>query len=45
MKVKIEIDCTPEEARAFFGMPDLSAAHAVMAKGLEARIAGGDRHH
>ena len=23
MKVNIEIDCTPEEARAFFGMPDL----------------------
>ncbi len=39
MKVKIEIDCTPEEARAFFGMPDLSAAHDAMAKGMEARIA------
>ena len=24
MKVKIEIDCTPEEARAFCGMPDLT---------------------
>lgn len=39
MKVKIEIDCTPEEARAFFGMPDLSAAHDAMAKGMEQRIA------
>ncbi len=39
MKVKIEIDCTPEEARAFCGMPDLTAAHAAMAKGLEDRIA------
>ena len=38
MKVKIEIDCSPEEARAFFGMPDLRAAHEAMAKGLEARI-------
>ena len=39
MKVKIEIDCTPEEARAFCGMPDLTAAHEAMAKGLEARMA------
>ena len=39
MKVTIEIDCTPEEARAFCGMPDLSAAHEAMAKGMEARIA------
>ena len=39
MKVKIEIDCTPEEARAFCGMPDLTAAHEAMAKGMEARIA------
>ncbi len=23
MKVTIEIDCTPEEARAFMGMPDV----------------------
>ena len=27
MKVKIEIDCTPEEARAFFGLPDLRPVH------------------
>ena len=29
MKVNIEIDCTPEEARAFMGLPDVSALHAV----------------
>ncbi len=23
MKVSIEVDCTPEEARAFFGLPDV----------------------
>src|SRR5437868_1199614 len=23
MKVNVQIDCTPEEARAFFGLPDL----------------------
>lgn len=26
MKVHIDIDCTPEEARTFFGLPDVSAA-------------------
>jgi hypothetical protein len=39
MKVKIEIDCSPEEARAFFGMPDLKNAHDTVLKGLEARMA------
>ena len=23
MKVNVEVTCTPEEARAFFGMPDI----------------------
>jgi kynurenine formamidase len=23
MKIKIDIDCTPQEARAFFGLPDV----------------------
>ena len=27
MKVNIEIDCTPEEARAFMGLPDVTAAN------------------
>jgi hypothetical protein len=33
MKVNIEIDCTPQEARAFFGLPDLAPMQeAVMAQ-------------
>ena len=28
MKVTIEIDCTPEEARRAVGLPDLSPLHA-----------------
>jgi len=24
MKFKVEVDCTPEEARSFLGLPDLS---------------------
>ena len=30
MKVKSDIDCTPEEARAFFGLPDMAPLHAQM---------------
>lgn len=29
MKVQVEIDCTPEEARAFLGLPDVSKANSV----------------
>ncbi|WP_338446802.1 DUF6489 family protein [Pelagerythrobacter marensis] len=29
MKVHIEIDCTPEEARTFMGLPDVGKANDV----------------
>ncbi len=29
MKVHIEIDCTPEEARQFMGLPDVEQANAI----------------
>jgi hypothetical protein len=29
MKVSVDIDCTPEEARRFLGLPDLSAVHDI----------------
>jgi Family of unknown function (DUF6489) len=29
MKVHVEIECTPEEARAFLGLPDVSKANSV----------------
>lgn len=29
MKVQIEIDCTPEEARSFMGLPDVGKANDV----------------
>ena len=34
MKVHVEIDCTPEEARRFFGLPDLSPVHEAYAARL-----------
>lgn len=30
MKISVDVDCTPEEARAFLGLPDVSAMNAVM---------------
>jgi len=30
MKVTINIDCTPEEARSFMGLPDISAAQQAV---------------
>ncbi|MBC2652466.1 hypothetical protein H7F50_13270 [Novosphingobium flavum] len=27
MKVQVEVDCTPEEARRFLGLPDVSKAN------------------
>lgn len=29
MKVNVEIDCTPEEARRFLGLPDVTPANQV----------------
>ena len=41
MKVNFTIDCTPEEARAFFGRPDLSSVHQVYLDKLKSTIAEG----
>lgn len=46
MKVTIEIDCTPEEARRALGWPDLSPLHerylARLAEALDANPAAPD---
>jgi hypothetical protein len=38
MKVHFEIDCTPIEAREFFGLPDVRGLHAEVTKRLEERL-------
>lgn len=38
MKVTINIDCTPEEARAFFGLPDLRPMQQAMMEELQKRM-------
>jgi hypothetical protein len=37
MKVNVEIDCTPEEARAFFGLPDVAPMQGRLMKEVEER--------
>ncbi len=39
MKVTIVIDCTPDEARQFFGLPDVKPMQAVLMARMEARMA------
>ncbi len=38
MKVKIDIDCTPEEARAFVGLPDLGPLQKEMVSKLQEQM-------
>ncbi|HEX8233960.1 MAG TPA: DUF6489 family protein [Caulobacteraceae bacterium] len=39
MKLNITIDCTPQEARTFFGQPDLEAYNAWLVEEMKARTA------
>lgn len=39
MKVNFDIECTPEEARRFLGLPDLGPMQERMMKELENRMA------
>src|SRR4051812_36355754 len=38
MKVNVEIDCTPEEARTFFGLPDVQPLQAAVMAEMERRM-------
>jgi hypothetical protein len=38
MKVNVEVDCTPEEARVFLGLPDVQPMQEALMKELEARM-------
>lgn len=41
MKVTVDVDCTPEEARRFLGLPDLSPVHHVYVEKMQKAIADG----
>lgn len=40
MKVQIEIDCTPEEARTFLGLPDVSKANGIYVEAIAKAMKG-----
>lgn len=38
MKFSINIDCTPDEARRFFGLPDITAMQEKMMEEMETKM-------
>lgn len=38
MKVKVDIDCTPEEARAFFGLPNVTPLNDALVEEMTKRM-------
>ena len=40
MKVNVEIDCSPEEARRFMGLPDVSKANDVYVDNIAKAMKG-----
>jgi hypothetical protein len=42
MKISIDIDCTPAEARSFFGLPDMGPLQAEMMARLSEHISAMD---
>jgi hypothetical protein len=40
VKVNVEVDCTPEEARRFLGLPDVSKANDVYVDALTKAMQG-----
>lgn len=41
MKMTIDIDCTPEEARRFMGLPDLTRVHEAYIEKMRSAVADG----
>lgn len=40
MKINVEIDCTPEEARSFMGLPDVSQANSIYVDNIAKAMKG-----
>jgi len=40
MKVNLEVDCTPEEARRLLGLPDVTAANEIYVEQLTKAMQG-----
>jgi len=40
MKINVEIECTPEEARSFMGLPDVSQANSIYVDNIAKAMKG-----
>ncbi|PHQ66717.1 MAG: hypothetical protein COB93_11675 [Sneathiella sp.] len=38
MKINVDIDCTPQEARTFFGLPDVQPMQEAVMKELQSKM-------
>lgn len=38
MKIRVEIDCTPLEARKLMGLPDVEPLHQAMMAGMQGKV-------
>ena len=38
MKLNVEVDCTPAEARAFLGLPDVTALNSHLVEEMKKRV-------
>jgi hypothetical protein len=38
MKITLNVDCTPQEARAFLGLPDVTAMNEAMMAEMQTRM-------
>jgi hypothetical protein len=41
MKVSVDVDCTPEEARRFLGLPDLTPVHQAYVERMTKAVSEG----
>ena len=41
MKVTVDVDCTPEEARRFLGLPDLTPVHQAYIERMQKAVSEG----
>ena len=41
MKIKLDVDCTPEEARAFLGLPDVAPMQRALVEEIGQRMRTG----
>ncbi len=41
MKITIDVDCTPQEARSFLGLPDVGPMQAAMLEEIQKRLQAG----